>query len=362
MRLTARAAVPALVLVPLLLSGCGPSVPVAVGVKNVPLDILVGRDTAQKHTQPAEAPPMLSIPALPPLLTVGGDSSPVQYLHWTPPPLADSLPPICPTVDPLKASLAPADPTIATTATKGLWLYNQGGQAGWSTTPGTVPPQELRGIYAASGGAGAYSFGQFGGILGLPATSSAVFNANDGSSGPSTPLVSTSAQLGLHQLVVIAPGAIFLYQPSQPLELLAMPAEKNITYQPDPNNPALPTLTGSWNATAADPLDGTAATISATNTGIVRDNVCGTPLDAWRVQATLRLVGTLAYQGSTLMPATTNLTITGTYDVATGLGGMIVGESVSCSGTVAGQPYTCNGYQASLASAKPLQGHEVIVQ
>jgi hypothetical protein len=95
-------------------------------------------------------------------------------------------------------------------------------------------------------------------------------------------------------------------------------------------------------------------TIRATDLGVVRDNVCGTPINAWRVSATLTLTSTNEYSGAIPTPAQTNVTLTGTYDVATGLGGMIVAESLNCSGTLAGQPYSCSNYTATLSSTHPV--------
>lgn len=339
----------------LLATACGPSVPVAVGIKDVPLDILVGREDTP--AAPGAAPAIPSIVQFPQLLTGSSVVSYIdRYKQWTPPPLAASAPPVCPSLDPQTPSLAAADPEVSTTAPNGTWLFRQSGSAG-SGTAYPVPSQAYRAIAgAAATGTGTWQFYEAAGdLFGLPAAEMQ-FTASNGGSGPATPLVSPTSEVGLGYLWLLTQdGHLILFNFSTPLKMLATPAQRNIPYNPDPNNPALPTVNGSWTSSASDARDGSNMTIQATNLGIVRDNVCGTPVNAWQVGATITITSTQQYSGAIPTPAQTNLTLSGTYDVATGLGGMIVAESLNCSGTLAGKPYTCNNFTATLASSHPVK-------
>jgi hypothetical protein len=94
--------------------------------------------------------------------------------------------------------------------------------------------------------------------------------------------------------------------------------------------------------------------IDATDVGRVRVNACGTPVDAWKVQATVTLVGTQVTTSSGTVPAATNLTMNVTYAVATGLGGLIVdwAEKTTSGFTLGGAPFSLDG-EATLASPTP---------
>lgn len=353
-----RAAAAAAAVVPLLTSGCGPAIPVTVGVKAVPLDILVGRDEgADRPSRPGSPPPVAeALPAVPVLELPSTTENIVRLHDWVPPPPAPSLRLLCPPMDPLRPAAASATPEVVSPAEDGSWPFRQSGTRGFGSVPGPATALAHRLVsVATTTGQGTFAFSQDGSLFGLPDVSFAHYSASNASSAPATPLVAPASQLGLSRLLVWTPNGFLAFQPSAPLELLATPAQQDVPYPGgDPTSPKLPATTGRWTGSATD-TTGTTISVDASNLGRVRDNACGTPVEAWRVQATVTIVASLVFSGPSLQasqPAATNLSLTVTYDVATGLGGMIVAEVDKGSGTLGGVAYTCDS-QSTVSAPQP---------
>ncbi len=330
-RLRRRIAAAALAGVPLLTSGCGPSVPVQLGMKNVPLDITVGNDVPTKPPAahgPTAPPVDQALPVFAPVVTVAPAQPAVQ--NFTPPaPLVVGSGVVCPQLDTGKASPAAATPEVDDAASNGVWKFRSSGELSVNGAAFALPPQNTRTISAATEASrGVFTFSETGVSFGFPGALTQ-YRASDSTSAPANPLASPTSSFGLTSFTMPLPGGgAWVFQPATPLQLLATPAAQNTTYQPDPSNPAIPNTTGSWNAAQNDAKDGTAMSIQATDLGHVRVNACGTPVDAWQVHAILTLTGTLVQSTAEPAPATTDLTLDVTYAVATGLGGMIVDETV----------------------------------
>jgi len=337
-RLRRRALAAAMIGVPLLTSGCGPSVPVQLGMKNVPLDITVGNDVATKPPAahgPSAPPVAEALPVIVP--AVAAPPPPVQNFT-PPPPVAVGSGEVCPELDTSRASPAAATVEVDDAATAGTWLNRSSGTLNVNGAAVAMPPQDSWVISApASSSQGVWDFAEHGIVLGFPGADAA-FHASDSTSGPANPLVSPTSSFGLSRLTVNFPGGAWLFQPANPLKLLATPTAQTSTYQPDPNNPSIPNATGSWSDAEADAADGTAMTIQATDTGKVRVNACGTGVDAWQVHATITFTGATIQTTAGQSPARTDLTLDVTYAVATGLGGMIVDEQVKTLPNSDGSP------------------------
>lgn len=349
----------AMVGVPLLTSGCGPSVPVQLGMKNVPLDIAVGKDTALKPRPPASAPPVAeALPAFAPVITPVTPAPTPGFVP--PPPVVVGSGVVCPELDPTRASPAAATPEVEGPATDGRWRFMSQGQDTLNGAATALPSINVRTISAALGGTqGSYTFAEQGVVFGFPNATS-TYAASNSTSAPANPLVSPTSFVGLTSLQIQAQGGLVTFQSPKPLKLLSTPAQPASAYSPDPNNPALPNTTGTWTDTQTDAQDGSAMTIQGTDNGTVRVNACGTPVDAWQVHATITLTGSTVQYGPVSLPGKTELTFDVTYAVATGLGGMIVAEQVKTlpnsdgtAGTLAGSSYS-SSTTSTIAAPQPV--------
>jgi hypothetical protein len=199
---------------------------------------------------------------------------------------------------------------------------------------------------------GVFTFTETGAALGFP-DSAADYTSSNSTATPNTPLVSPNSRFALARLTIPVVGGSLVFQPASALTLLSTPAAKASAYQPDPNNPAAPGTTGSWKDSQGDPVSGTTVSIDASDLGRIRVNACGTPIDAWQVQATITVVGTRVTTSSGTVPAATNLSMKVIYAVATGLGGLIVQWKETSSGTLAGGAFGLDG-EAAVSSPVPL--------
>jgi hypothetical protein len=363
-RLRRRLLAGAMVGVPLLTSGCGPSVPVQVGMKNVPLDITVGNDVATKPPAPhgPTAPPVAeALPAFAPVITPVSPSLPPPVPSFVPPALGSGSGDTCPQLDPTRASPAAATPEVEGTATDGTWPIRNDGSVSVNGAAVALPAHDTWVTSSATQASqGVFTFAEHGVAFGFPGADAA-YRASNSTSAPANPLVSPTSSFGLSRLVVNFPGnsGALVFQPATPLKLLATPAQADAPYQPDPSNPAIPNTTGNWTDTESDAQDGTVMTISASDAGFTRVNACGTPVDAWEVKATITLTGATYSTTAGPQPGRTDVTFTVQYAVATGLGGMIVDEHVDMAPnadgnppTVGGAPYTAK-YGSTLSAPQP---------
>jgi hypothetical protein len=349
-------ALPLAVALPLVTSGCGPSVQVQLGMKNVPLSITVGSRPLQEPPHagaPTPAPLAESLPAFS-VPIIGVAAAPLSHgaTFVLPPPPSDADL-VCAQLDPLKPSAAAATTEVSNAATVGRWAFRQTGTV---TRGGASAPLDAATVRTVSGATeaspGVFTFNETGAALGF-ADSSAGYTATNSSAPPSTPLVSPASRFALARLSIPVVGGAVVFQPATSLTLLRTPAAQASQYQPDPNNPATPGTTGTWKDSQSDPVSGTTMSIDATDLGQVRVNACGTPVGAWQVQATITVVGTRVTTSSGTVPAATNLTMNVTYAVATGLGGLIVDWAEKTSnGTLGGAAFAVDG-EATLASPAP---------
>jgi hypothetical protein len=297
--------------------------------KNVPLDIAVGNDTAEKPHAPAaaSAPPVSqALPVFAPVITTVPPPVVANVPGFVPTQRNDAVD-VCAPLDPTKPSPAQASPEVEGPATAGKWAFrNQGSY----TVDGVSKPlaaDDARTVSNVAGvGPGQFAFMGSGVTFGFSNTASQ-WLASNSTSAPANPLVSPTSYVGLMALDIAAPSGFVMFHPEHALLILSTPAQQASTYQPDPSNPAIPNTTGSWTDTQADAEHGTSITIQGADLGKVRVNACGTPVDAWEVQATITIVSREVW-GVAPTPAKTELTLSVTYAVATGLGGMIVAETV----------------------------------
>jgi len=124
------------------------------------------------------------------------------------------------------------------------------------------------------------------------------------------PVEAVPGEIGLASVVRDDPdelGATFL--PDEPLRLLQLRAERGIT----------------WTDTGTDPGSQSTATVNGLIADKARVNACGQPVEAWKSVVTQRTV-----------TPDQDVTATRTLFFATGYGGLLVGETVSFTGTAGG--------------------------
>lgn len=331
-----------------LATGCGPTVPPQLAVHAVPLTNLVLGKPTDVEKRPVNRDLLAT------LFAPKGTHQP-QFggLPQFPPPLFSggfpNLPPPAAVCADLSATAAAVDAPdeVASTATNGVYSYrtpsadiNDGG----ATSKVITPANGTRTITGAQNpGTGQYAFTETW-LLG-PLSFATNIAATNATANPAGGVVAAAAsQVGLSrfQLYSAAPGSV-IFSPSTPLILMKTPASGNGV------TPGYQT----WKDAQSDPAHGSSMRIDGAITGKVRVNACGTAIDAWEVQATITLVSappTDAPLGQVGGP--TNLTITATYEVATGLGGQIVQESQQWSGTLDGQSISAD-WKSTLNSPNP---------
>jgi len=344
------------VVLPFLTSGCGPSVQVQLGMKNVPLNIAVGNDTAVKPPRqggPAPAPVAEALPAFaPPTITSAPSTAPTIYTGFVPPAPSASAD-LCPAMDPTKPSPAAATPEVDGTAVDGVWKFASTGAYSFNGVATSMPTYNFRVVSgAAQTGQGQFGFTQQGVALGF-VNAPSTYVASNSTSAPANPVAAPTSFFGLSGIAISTPSGAVIFQPPKPLTLLSTPAQAYGPYQPDPNNPAIPNSTGQWSDAQTDAQHGTTMSIQATDLGHVRVNACGTPVDAWQVQATITITGSEVWT-VTPSPAKTDVTLSVTYAVATGLGGMIVAEKVQTQPNADSTPATLGGASYSTSTASTI--------
>ena len=126
----------------LLLTACGPSTPVEVGVQDYPTDVLLG--LAKAAPPPAPKPQAEIAPDFPPFILPALPSfapEPVPALpSFTPPPAPIS----CPTADPFAVPAETKTSVVKAPPKEGLYTYRQKGTYADGSKSATVPAQVTR--------------------------------------------------------------------------------------------------------------------------------------------------------------------------------------------------------------------------
>ncbi|GAC1328615.1 MAG: hypothetical protein NVSMB17_04240 [Candidatus Dormibacteria bacterium] len=320
----------ALVCLSLLLSGCGPHVPLEVSVKQVPVDIILGLQKVQKAVSGA----LGSLPPLPqPFAPPPPPSGPVQVGNGTAGPAPVSSVPIpsaaaSPTPSPLPcpvANLLTTFPEKAATADlqgmpePGVYRFRNGGayQPDTNTSTGIInfPDSGTRTVTSPAALApGIFTFD--------------VVNTTGGKTGRSK--VTTSFEVVPQNITAGTPGGQTVTQAAGIFitAITGQPADApffNFRPQPMITYLNLPVSFGvSWDTSGSDPANGMTLklhgaiaddTVKGTNKGRRVVDACGTLVDTWEVIATGQLVG-----------PNEKLAIGWAYDVATQYGGMTFAE------------------------------------
>jgi hypothetical protein len=330
-------------------TGCGgPRSPLEIGVKEISSDVVLG---AQKRAAtPVPLPPaVLEVP--PP-----GFSTPGVRTPATEPPSGPGAPtstaaprPPCPEDDPLVFPKLGSTNAISALPAPGIYPYRTSGSyeiTGASAAKGTFPgtsSREVKNVVRAGDGSVSFDVAV---TLGkdTTTTSYSVVPSSPVPPNPYTDMAPTPDGSGLFVTKIASVSGTF--SPSPPMLVLPFPAEKGRR----------------WQVVASDPVSQQAMAYNGTVEGRTRVNGCGVPLDTIKV----RLDGELrqctpatptppagppppgqqcpAVQGpgapSARPSGASAVTFVADYAFATQYGGISLEDTVTTTGTDAGQGVT----------------------
>lgn len=313
----------AIVLALVAVAGCGgPRVPLEVGVKEFPSDVLIAR---------AKVPAPVPVPV--PRRLVGRLPRQLQ----TEPVALPRLPAreLCPAADPLAAPAVEAPNSALKPPVEGTYLFRNDGTAQVGALKGPVPPVSTRTVKNVKTGNGTFTF-----------------DVEDTLTAITTSYLADATGLYITKQIQKRPEGPATFEPTPDLLAAQFPLENGdewtsagsdmntrwvfnglVGAQRDENHDGKP-----------DDADGDRQPDPAVPK--MRVDACGAWIDAWAV----RIIGPhtkQTAQGQTVeteegpskfMSGSTNLDIKVTAGYATQFGGLIVEERVQWDGTAAGQP------------------------
>ncbi len=335
----------------LLLSGCGPHIPLEVAVRQVPVDIILGLEAVRKaiaaalpsFTPPPPAPPAVAPPTGPGSVAIP-TGEPVAKPTRTPTP----TPVPCPAANLLTTFPAkPASADLQGRPAPGSYPFrvNGGYQPDTSTKAGIMafPADSTRTVSTPQTLAqGIFTFDVVdtaGGKEGLSKVTT---------SFEVVPQNVTEGSLG-GQTVTQAAGIYITAISGQPLEAPYF----NFKPQPMITYLNLPVSFGiNWDTSGTDPLSGLTLklhgaiddSLPGSNKGRRVVDACGTLIDTWEVVVSGTLVG-----------SSENLSIGASYDIATQYGGMTFAEIFAYGGPDSGlsAPSASSKYAATSSVLTP---------
>ena len=305
------------------LAGCGgPRVPLEVGVKEFPSDVLIAR---------ARVPAPVPVPV------------PRQLVRRLPAQLRTELPELprlparelCPKADPLGAPAVEAPNSALRPPVEGTYFFRNEGTFEIGNLKGKVPPVSTRTVKNVK-----------------PAGATFTFDVEDILNALTTSYSRDATGLYITKMIQKRPDGTATFEPNPPLLVAQFPLENG-----DEWTSAASDVSTSWAFNGLvgaqrdedrdgkpDDADGNRQPDPAVPK--TRVDACGSWIDAWAI----RTIGPRARQtaqGQTVdtgerpskfVSGSTNLDITATAAYATQFGGLIVEERVQWDGTAGGQP------------------------
>jgi len=273
----------------LLSSGCGPTVPLEVAMRQALITVFAG------HHPPSPSPSLPPAYAPPPPLNLGFQA------YTPPPPAVFSCPDLSEFVvvkDPATALIS-GPPVLAQYLMRSSGKYSLGSVSGKLPTTIAIaqPAPPKPGNDQVDGAFQDYSL-----ITGPSASAYTYYGFRLAPNNAATPGILLTS---LHWKDPVRGS--FDFFPDQPLQFLPTPVS------PNTSNP--------WAASGTDPFDQTSVTLQGTVPKRVTINACGVPLDSFDVQIS----------GNIVSP-TFQLTWKADYYIGTQFGGLILGEHVTFSG------------------------------
>ena len=268
----------------------------------------------------------------PPAPVAGANPTPGFPAFIVPPPPAVALPgarpatpvpapkPACPDDDPLTFPAEPAPNTVSGPPTPGTYVFRQQGTVKIGTAAPINLPQttsrQVRNVATAANGDITYDVA----ISAFDETTTTSYAVRRSAGDPSLDGVFIT-----HVVTRRGDASVDEFAPLSGARIIALPAGQGVT----------------WNDVATDPIHGTSMIVQGQVNDHGRVNACGTVLDSWVAQVTVRLLG----------PAK-DLTLQATYQVGTQYGGFVLADHVSLTGTEAGQQVEQTS-SATISDPKP---------
>lgn len=271
----------------LLGSGCGPTVPLEVAMRQAVITVFAG------HHAPSPSPSLPPVFAPPPPLNL-------TFPTFTamPPPTAT----LCPDLNEFAVVKDPATQLISGPPPMASYVMRSSGTYSLASTSGQLPTT-LALVQPAEPKAGTDqvdgAFHDYSLIVASSAESYTVYGFRLAPDNPATPGILLTS---LHWKDSVRGN--FDFVPDQPLQFLPTPVNNGNT----------------WSSAGTDPIDQTSIQL---NGKVAREtvNACGVALDSYQVQIS-----------GTIVSPTFQLTWTANYDIGTQFGGLILKEDVTLSG------------------------------
>jgi hypothetical protein len=317
----ARATWPLVLCLVLPLTACeGPKERLDFGGKSVPINVAFGKPPATKSVTPPPGTTLQPAPGGVGVVPFVPGSGPGTVAVPSASPDIALPPEPCPAQDPLKFPRREATNLVEQEVPEGQFPYRVTGSytVNGKKTPYTQMVFEtVKRLDPDSAGRRRFSVRYA--LLGVPYTTTYSVMA------PPDPNI--PGEVGLASLVRdTADGTGASFTPVDPLRLLQLRAEKGV----------------SWTEATSDPLSASSSVVNGSITDKVRINACGQPVEAWKTQVTQRII----------TPGQ-DITSTRTLYIATGYGGLLVGEENSYTGTAGGD--TVSGQSTSFIYVDPGQ-------
>jgi hypothetical protein len=306
----------AVLVVAVLLTGCGPQPPLEVAVRKVSVDILLGARKKVQEVIKIVLPPPPVTGGRPVAVPTPQPSSPTAPAAPAPTPLP------CPSADPLSFPAEPATAELTGSLVPGRYHFRNQGAYQPDTSAKTVyafPPDTLhevgKPIPQPVPGTYTYTLTDYnGGVDGKArvTTSFLVVPNNPTSGAPGGVTASQAAGIYITQLTTdYGNGRATVFTPNPPIVYFELPVTFGLAWD----------TAGSDGQTTMK-LHASIDDSSRSRGGHRVVDACGTPLDSWEVNATGTLVG-----------PSQNLQLSWVYDVATQLGGLTLRTVSISSGT-----------------------------
>lgn len=304
-------------------ASCAPRDPIQLGMKEYSTDIVFGRQSPPPPPPPpiAAAEPAPGFPSFivppPPAAPAGATASPsTTSASRRSRPAA----PPCPPDDPFVFPEEPATPGVLRPPSAGPYVFRQKGEVTVSGTTTPLPAASIRRIGDVVGtppGDVRYDVT----IESLGDTTTTTYQVRQSTRDPSIDGVFITRVVTRR-----ASGKVDEFAPVNGVRIISLPAAPGAT----------------WNDVGTDPARATSMVVQGTvEAGKARVNACGTPLDAWAVKVSGRLLG----------PGK-DLALSASYAVGTQLGGFVLREEVTLSGTDDGRSLRLSS-SATISAPRP---------
>lgn len=309
------------------LTACGPDIGLTVGVREDPVNVVIGDQRKPSPTAVVLPPPLDNpLPSFPPFV--------IQPPTALVAPVATPLPPTCPNIGPFDYPKVPGTNSISKPPVTAGYDFRQGGKETSGTSTYTLPSIDHRTygnvIPDPTLGPQSFTFDVTQQLFGDKVVTTYLVNPSGSaptkipggpSPAPSSPpgafiVDPRTAGMYISSIVDTKPdGSQTQFSPANAVMLAPFPL----------------TLNASWSSQGADGVHSTTMTVQGQ---IVsqhdRVDACGTVVDAWRIHLTGNVADSHTQPTSANQPG---LSLDNLYEIAPQYGGVIVGEELDEQGS-----------------------------